>query len=729
MRESARVREGEFISQLRALLESRVSGVDADAKALILLAAAERLRRGESGPECRLVPFVPGRRPTDEASHPTLGSSDQAALILGTPTPDGGENTAYLLLDVSPTDPECGLGVTLWFTGPDGSLECAPIPTWDRRPLPWMTLEEGDAGAATLRATAPRDSEQRLVIALSPAHDLLPGPGWRWQDVDGQLRDGATDERSPYSFGHLFCQQVRVGVEMTRAGVAVAADEAILFACDARKLGSLYRRLIDRLIAPDCARQAKAAGVSDPGPTFHPWYPVLKIGSHKAELYTRALIGDIVDKRRNLTDPGWLLRVGLHLEFLTFLGIVEAVKDEVGDLLTSAERSAFERSPLFGELRHRISPERWEHEWNLRTIAFHGRGAPRAGPVSALNLVRKRRATLAFLDAHHDDLRHAVELAGPNHHNSQETWQRVFRDAERAVLAATPQAFPELGFLPMQVREFVLWHRGGQRVAERRRSPVKIVAWLGDRDGLFASACTQYRQSMNDVAEWAKERLLMDFTGEECIPREVSLLENKIARPARVAMLQRRDGYQEPLELAAPLPEEGVRAVEEIQRHLTEMPTFAPLTAEELQELARTARPITLGPLERLVRQGEQGSSLFVVADGVLEVMVRRQDGQDWPVDTITTGAVIGEMSLLTGEPRAATVRAVDGATVYEIGRRQYEPVLRSRPQLLDDLASIVEQRLRAQSERPSEGDAERRRKAWRERIGAFMSRDGSGAG
>jgi CRP-like cAMP-binding protein len=169
--------------------------------------------------------------------------------------------------------------------------------------------------------------------------------------------------------------------------------------------------------------------------------------------------------------------------------------------------------------------------------------------------------------------------------------------------------------------------------------------------------------------------------------------------------------------------------MEEIQRHLAAMPTFAPLTTDELQELARAARPIALGPLERLVRQGEEGSSLFVVADGVLEVMVRRQDGQDWPVDTITSGAVIGEMSLLTGEPRAATVRAIDGATVYEISRRQYEPLLRSRPQLLDDLAAMVEQRLKAQSGQPSEGDAESRREMWRERIGGFMFRDGPGPG
>ena len=80
--------------------------------------------------------------------------------------------------------------------------------------------------------------------------------------------------------------------------------------------------------------------------------------------------------------------------------------------------------------------------WALREIAF---GGPRTGPVGALNLLNKRRATLEFLHVHHEDLQHAIELAGPNVHNAQETWHRVFRDAERAVLRQTPDAFPELG--------------------------------------------------------------------------------------------------------------------------------------------------------------------------------------------------------------------------------------------------------------------------------------------
>lgn len=720
------MREGEFISQLQALLDAPVAGIDQAAKERIIAAAVSRIRDGARA-ECRVVPFVPGRRPIDEAMYPGLGSSDHAALVVGRANANCGDNTAYVLFDVIASDP-AGLGfeATLSFRGPHGATECDAIPGWHRRPLRCLRFGERSNHVYTLREGELRPGQpERLVLALSPDRDLRPGDGWRWDDIDPQLRREATDADDPYTFGHLFAQRVRIEVRMTRQGVPVAADDGELFACDVGRLGSLYRRLVDRLIGPDAARQAAAARAPDPGPAFHPWYPVLAIGSEKAALYTRALIGDIVDKRRNLTDPEWLLRVGLYLEFLTCLGVIEAVKPQVGDLLSPAERSAFERGPTFAEIRRRINPRRWHDVWKLRAIAFRGYAVPRTGPVSARNLLCKRRATLAFLEAHHEDLRHAIELAGPNHHSAQETWQRVFRDAERAVLKATPEAFPELRFLPAPVRDFVLWHRRGQPRIERAPTLLGPVgALFGDQDGLFASACIQYRVSMNAVAAWSKDRLLMDYTGGECIPREVSLLEAKFGAPSRVAQLQRRDGYAEQLELTVELPEQYERSVDDVRILLTGVPAFAVLSAEDLQQLALTARPISLGPMERLIVQGQRGSSLFVVADGTVEVLVRGNDGRDRPVNTVTAGAVIGEMSLLTGEPRAATVRAVGDATVYEIGRRQYEPLLRSRPEVLDELAAMVQRRLRAGTEPAPPDETDREREALRGRIARFLVGD-----
>jgi CRP-like cAMP-binding protein len=648
----------ELFARLQNVL---ATGVDAGT----LRAAAEALEAIGEPLAIRIVPFVPRRRPAHEAAHPGLGSSEEVAVIL-----ENQEDPACLLYTLSGADrPEVSVQVSL------------PAAGWERREIP---IE--------------RIGDERFLFVLHPARVL-----------DDEL----------FTFEHRFSQQVDVDLLACWRGVPVAGAQTHVLVCDLRRCGSLYQRLLADLVAPDTERQAARAGVANPGPAYHPWYPVLVIGSEKAALYTRALIQDITGDGQHLSDPGWLMRVGLYLEFLTFLGVCEAVDDE---LLSPDERAAYE-SDGFDDLRSRVDGRAWREVWNLREIAFARRGLPRTGPVAAANLLAKKRATLRFLEVHHADLRHAIELAGRNHHNAQETWQRVFRDAERAVLSRTPAAFPELAFLSDQVRDFVLWHRRGRfELGRTVRLPRAIGSLVADQDGLFGSACSQYRASMNEVADWAKQRGLMDHTGADCVPRQVSLLEARVNQPGRIAVLQQRDGYGPDLDVPAELPAAFQRPAAEIEGLLAAVPLFALLPPDEVTTLARTARPLTLGPTERLVVQDQAGGSLFVVAEGEVEVVLRRDGGEDVVVDTMGKGAVVGEMSLLTRQPRSATVRAVDGAVAYEIGARQYGPCLRRHPELVADLATLMTERLAERRERLDAYDAERERTAIVERIRSALA-------
>ena len=616
-----------------------------------------RTEDGEGGGSLRIVPFVPGRRPTDEARSQGMGSSDRAALVLGDASRD---NFAYVLFSLSEHRP---VQATLTFTGHDGTAPPETVPGWDRRPVELVCFEEDGDGA--LRPA--RAEDRHFVLALSPERDLCPGP---------------------YGFEHLFMQRLQVELHLEDGSAACTP----LDVCDVRQLGCLYTRLVEKLIGPDTKRQAAKCGREDPGHIYHPWFPVLQIGGDKAALYTRALVDDIVHKQRYLADPAWLLRVGLYLELLTCLGVAEAVRDEVGDLLTPEERAAFE-SERYAPVRTRLDPAAWKRVWALRSIAFPRRGMPRAGPVSLMNLMNKKRATLQFLHAHHEDLKQAIELAGPNHATGQETWQRVFRDAERAVLRQTTTAFPELGYLPEAARELVLWHQKGNLEIAPVRVPRAVAVLMGDQDGLFAAACHEYRASMNHVASWAAQHSLMNPTGQECITRRVSLLEAHMDTPERVAALQRRDGYTEELEVGEAAPA-TVPPLEDAEKMLGSVPIFGPLEPEQLRDLARRARPLALGPTERFVVQGAAGTSLFVVADGEVEIVLQRPGEPDMVVDTLGRGEVVGEMSLLTGEPRSATVRAADSALVYEIGWRQYAPLLDAHPEWIETLAELMEERL-----------------------------------
>ncbi len=614
--------------------------------ALHLRTLADAVEVLGSLPTCTIAPFVPGRRPSHEANYPGLGSSDCVAVLTGS---DTGVNEAVVLFDAPTSDDRLTLDATLRW--PDGEI----VAGWDRR-----TVESTTAGL-------------RHSLVIHPEQVFHP------DDV---------------GFAHGFLRRATVEIRASWDGVPVASTSSVLDVCDTRNLGSLYRRVLDDIVGRDVERQAASwGGATAPGEIHHPWSPVLIIGMDKAALYTTAILEDIVDKASHLSDPSWLLRVGVYLELLTCLGIIEAVRDEAGDVLSPAEREAVEQSGAWSEIRSRINVAGWKGVWEMRKISPPRLGMPRAGAVSALNLIQKKRATLAFLHVHHEDLKHAIELAGVNLHNAQETWQRVFRDAERAVLRKTGEVFPELGYLPGPMRELAMWQQTG----------------VAGQQGVYPTACTQYRDSMNYVASWAKARGLMDYTGEECIPIEASLLDAMMNDPGRVELLELGDGQLGSDARLATVDASGEADVErtlaQFQELLSRVPILGFLTEQELRDLAAGALPLMVAPGERIVVQGEAGDSLFVVADGEVEVVLRQDDGRDRVVDRMGPGAVVGEMALLTGERRTATVRAVDAALVLVIGPSRYEPLLRAHPECLDDLAEMMADRLRARQERLARGE------------------------
>ena len=120
---------------------------------------------------------------------------------------------------------------------------------------------------------------------------------------------------------------------------------------------------------------------------------------------------------------------------------------------------------------------------------------------------------------------------------------------------------------------------------------------------------------------------------------------------------------------------------------------FACLTDEELMTLAASAqqRLLTIGT--PVVRQGEAGSSLFLLKEGLLEVRILGGDGLETPVGQIAPGHFFGEMSLLTGAPRSATVAPQVDSLVYEITRDELEPFLQRRPELARHMSEVLAER------------------------------------
>jgi small-conductance mechanosensitive channel len=113
------------------------------------------------------------------------------------------------------------------------------------------------------------------------------------------------------------------------------------------------------------------------------------------------------------------------------------------------------------------------------------------------------------------------------------------------------------------------------------------------------------------------------------------------------------------------------------------------LREEDLDALLPYVRLRVYGRGETVVRQGEEGDSLFINLSGNLEVFV---DGQT--VGSLSGGDFFGEMSLLTGEKRRATVTAVDEVRLIEISKDALGPIIRSHPSVLEGLSSALADRL-----------------------------------
>src|SRR6266704_1434582 len=121
-------------------------------------------------------------------------------------------------------------------------------------------------------------------------------------------------------------------------------------------------------------------------------------------------------------------------------------------------------------------------------------------------------------------------------------------------------------------------------------------------------------------------------------------------------------------------------------------PLFGCLSDEQLDHLVKRARLNTFGRGEPVIEEGAAGDSMFVLLRGAANVFVSK-NGSTIQVASLGAGDCFGEMSLLTGEPRSATVRADADCYVMEIGKPVMAEVLRDAPGCLEKLSELLAQR------------------------------------
>ncbi len=130
----------------------------------------------------------------------------------------------------------------------------------------------------------------------------------------------------------------------------------------------------------------------------------------------------------------------------------------------------------------------------------------------------------------------------------------------------------------------------------------------------------------------------------------------------------------------AALSEQASESTQEL-KELAASSLFASFKREALVEVLASTEVRSYAAGDIIVTEGEPGSSLFLIVSGVVKVFTRTDDGINLQLAELGLGDFFGEVSLLTGKPRTATITAHTDVTAIELDRTDFETIVKNHPE------------------------------------------------
>jgi putative ABC transport system ATP-binding protein len=121
---------------------------------------------------------------------------------------------------------------------------------------------------------------------------------------------------------------------------------------------------------------------------------------------------------------------------------------------------------------------------------------------------------------------------------------------------------------------------------------------------------------------------------------------------------------------------------------LHKVPMFSGLSHGRLVEVATKMRKERHDQGVPLIRQGDVGDKFYMIKEGEVDVMIDA-DGTRRHATTLSRGQVFGEMALLTGQPRNATVLAKGPVEVYTLGKQDFQDAMASSDTMREELIKL----------------------------------------
>lgn len=159
-------------------------------------------------------------------------------------------------------------------------------------------------------------------------------------------------------------------------------------------------------------------------------------------------------------------------------------------------------------------------------------------------------------------------------------------------------------------------------------------------------------------------------------------------------ILENQGGYMRKAStLISHLKSKKRQNMKDLIEKISQVDILRSLPPEEVHHIIPSVEDRTFKQGEAIFRQGDPGTSLYLIDSGKVKVEVSREAGAEKQLSELGPGQTFGEMALLWNEPRTASVLAVSDVKLWEIHREDFEELLKASPKLREEVTKLAEQR------------------------------------
>lgn len=133
----------------------------------------------------------------------------------------------------------------------------------------------------------------------------------------------------------------------------------------------------------------------------------------------------------------------------------------------------------------------------------------------------------------------------------------------------------------------------------------------------------------------------------------------------------------------------------QISKILHEVPIFRMLGKESIDFIVERLKFKSFDANQTICKAGDPGDTMYIIISGNVNVIITAQDGSEQIVATSGSGDYFGEMALLTGEPRSATVRTSEDSEMFLLFQKDFDVILEKFPSISLSMSKVVSKRLR----------------------------------